>query len=178
MGNSYPSDTFWSVKNLTSNQIFISNGYYIDSNKVYTEKSCVEKGRYLFSTSNTINETSTNDPEYKIIVGNLTIDEESIPSMTDISFSFIVCSSDADCNDYNGCTKDFCGEGGICDHKPLEPCSNCREFLLNIKLDAYPDETAWSLNVLKDNIPIISGKPYAPSLQSNKRYGRKNKSGR
>jgi len=169
-----PSSIVWTVEHIDADKTILSSGYYEDPNTWHTSKSCISKGHYKFSMFSTENNTSTLYSEYKITAGEVTVDEGNTSEWASVDTYFVSCSSDDDCIDYNGCTKDICNEG-LCSNIPVDDCIDCRWVTIDVVLDAYPDETTWALYLHGTNIEIISGDPYPLQLVSN---GRKKKSGR
>ena len=66
--------------------------------------------------------------------------------MEEIETMFIICSSNQDCRDYDGCTNDYCNlENKLCNNTQTE-CANCTF----ISLDVIPDNVSDALiSILK-----------------------------
>ena len=170
----FPSGIVWTVENIDADKIMLSSGYYKDPNTWHTSSSCIPKGHYKFSMLSTEKNTSSLYSEYKITAGDVVVDQGNTSEWSSIDAYFVTCYWDIDCNDYDGCTFDQC-KGGLCSNIPFDDCINCRSVSVDIKLDAYPDETTWGLYLHGTNIELISGDPYSLQRISN---GRGKKGGR
>ena len=130
----FPSSDFWTVKNLESDINILSNGYYKDPNTLYTSNTCISDGHYKFSLISTENTTSTIYSEYNVTVGEVVLYQGNTSEWEYLEISFVTCSSDNVCNDYDGCTRDFC-DGGLCVNIQNEDgiCSDCRWLTIGEK---------------------------------------------
>merc|ERR1712129_517958 len=120
MTNSYPDLLSWKIVNTDINRQVISSSLSLQPNVLYDQSKCLQYGRYKFTLSYDMNDTSSNDISYSLEASNMVIDRYESNNYLDIEEYFTICSSDADCLDYDGCTIDFCTETNICENKEIE----------------------------------------------------------
>merc|ERR1712190_432316 len=139
--NIYPNYLNWRIEDL-------------DANKTYKKSQCLAYGSYMFTLEYLNNDTKADNISFSLQAKNSIIDSFSSNDIMEVEKSFIVCSSDSDCIDYDGCSIDFCDQTtNICKNKNLvdELCTSCEWTIINVTADNYPDETKISLSTKDDN---------------------------
>ena len=100
--NDFPSSVNWNVQSIETGEILMSSGYYSDPKTIHTSRSCIGDGHYSFSISYEENNNSTVDTEYNLTVEDVIVDQGNSSEITDSLMFFAKCSSDNDCNDFDG----------------------------------------------------------------------------
>ena len=72
------------------------------------------------------------------------IDMNSNPLVAQVSVSYVLCTSDYDCDDGDMCTTNTCNiSAGVCNHAPNPLCSGVMRT--EVLTDKYPQETSWKI---------------------------------
>ena len=162
LSNDFPNEISWDVKDVNRNRIVFSSGSLDKSNHKYFNSKCIEYGKYLFTVSYSKNSTLSSNVTYTLTTGNEVFEDTVFYQENEF---FVICSSDEQCNDFDGCTDDICmkeDENHVCSNptKTGDVCENCVFTSFNITLDNYPEETTWRLiDYITDDI-IMDGKFY------------------
>jgi len=163
--NEYPDHYSWKLENINNNVVVMSNiNGQLDSS-TYSESKCLAFGEYkiLFSYSYTENMTDMKtNVTYSVEAEDISIFSLSSDEYFESEEFFTVCSSDEDCNDFDGCTVDICNQTTrICENKEMNrtECNNCTWVSIGIVFDNYPEETSWNLASIANNkhVSILSG---------------------
>ena len=189
----------WYIQNSNTDQILLSTSgsqhlsirNNTESYYNTTTSYCIEYGTYI--TRFIYEEESEDDDNivnYTVTVGTEVVESDSTSNyLSDdeylgVETLFIICSSNDDCIDYNGCTYDYCNiDTNLCNNTSYsndDSCSNCTWLEFNLTLDNFPDETLWDIEKIdtvnsNNNILVLDGNPYSSDVMQ---YGRKKKNSR
>ena len=142
--NEFPESFSWELENMENKAIILSSGTNQEATTEYAESKCLAYGEYKILFKYTQNVTHDENVTCSVQAEEIMFSDESTGEPFEAEEFFTVCSSDNDCNDYDGCTLDFCNSTTrMCENKVLgnESCSNCSLVTLEFIPDNYPDET-------------------------------------
>ena len=142
--NEFPESFSWELENMENKAIILSSGTNQEATTEYAESKCLAYGDYKLLFKYTTNVTNDQNVTYSVEAEEILLSDKSTGEPFESEEFFTVCSSDDDCNDYDGCTLDFCNSTTrTCENRVLgkESCSNCSWVTLEFIPDNYPDET-------------------------------------
>jgi len=97
----------WTVENINKKRVIISSNTTLEANQTYVESKCLEFSDYSFIISYAANDTESNNITYKAQSEDSTLFQGSTNEYLEEEILFTICSSNADCLDYDGCSEDF-----------------------------------------------------------------------
>ena len=136
-----------------------------EAHKVYTNSKCLGFGMYKISFSYSKQENWSSIPSnvtYLLTAEEAKLIQKSSSQAFQSEEFFTVCSSEKDCNDFDGCTNDICDyETGICENKAVNDteCNSCAWVSVELVLDNYLEEISWDLaaSIEKTQLSVLSG---------------------
>ena len=143
--NDYPKDFNRNILNVETGQVIHSSMYYNQPNFKDSASRCIEYGKYNLIISYPESKNLTTGINFTLHVGDELIEYGTMFEMEEQETMFIICSSNEECKDYNGCTYDYCDlEKNLCNNTQIE-CIDCTMMSISILPDNYQEETVSNL---------------------------------